>query len=41
MNSQFENLCELLGISTEQAIDNCLTVEQLKDIIRVRVQLLN
>jgi hypothetical protein len=38
---QFENLCELLGISVEQAKENDITVEQLKDILRVRIELSN
>ena len=41
VNKEFKNLCLILEISTEQAKDNCLTEQQLKDIIRVRVELTN
>jgi hypothetical protein len=37
MKEQFKNLCELIGITPQQAIKNNLKIEQLKDILRARI----
>lgn len=37
MLDEFKNLCEVLGITTEEAEQNSLTTEHLKDIISIRV----
>jgi hypothetical protein len=37
INSRFENLCDIVGITTHQAKENDITIEQLIEIIKVRL----